>query len=47
MKSQLSREEILSELDQKVRAYLEISGTCAQSSFLALQEQFRLDPGRS
>jgi C_GCAxxG_C_C family probable redox protein len=45
MESQLSREEIMSKLDQKVRAYFEISGNCAQSSFLALQEQFGLDDG--
>ena len=35
----------MSKLDQKVRAYFETSGNCAQSSFLALQEQFGLDGG--
>ena len=40
-----SREDILRELEQKANEYLEISGNCAQSSFLALQEQFGLDGG--
>jgi C_GCAxxG_C_C family probable redox protein len=45
MPPQLSKEEILEELDRKVRGYLQVSGNCAQSSFLALQEQFGLDDG--
>jgi len=40
-----SKEEILKELDQKATEYLKISGNCAQSSFLALKEQFGLDDG--
>ena len=43
--SQPSTEEILSQLDAKARKYLEISGNCAQSSFLALSEQFGLGDG--
>jgi C_GCAxxG_C_C family probable redox protein len=45
MESRLSKEDIMGKLDQKVRAYFEVSGNCAQSSFLALQEQFGLSDG--
>jgi C_GCAxxG_C_C family probable redox protein len=45
MASQPSGEDIMSKLDEKVNKYLEISGNCAQSSFLALQEQFGLEDG--
>ena len=45
MSAQFSREEVLSKLDQKVKEYLTISGNCAQTAFLALQEQFGLDDG--
>ena len=38
-------EEIYRQFEQKVKEYLEISGNCAQTSFLALQEQFGLDDG--
>jgi C_GCAxxG_C_C family probable redox protein len=43
MTNKTSREVILGELERKASEYLEISGNCAQSSFLALQEQFGLD----
>jgi len=45
MGSTPSREEILGHLDQKVSEYLKISGNCAQSSFLALKEQFGFEDG--
>jgi len=45
MTDQDSREEIYRQLEQKVKEYLEISGNCAQTSFLTLQEQFGLDDG--
>lgn len=45
MTNKKSREDILGELDKKASEYLEISGNCAQSSFLALQEHFGLDGG--
>ena len=35
----------LQRLKQKVKEYLRISGNCAQTSFLALQEQSGLDDG--
>ncbi len=38
-------EGTLKQLEQKVKRYLKISGNCAQTSFLALQEQFGLDNG--
>ena len=36
---------LLDELDEKVAKYLLISRNCAQTSFLALQEQFELEDG--
>ena len=42
-----SKEEIFKELDQKAAEYLKISGNCAQSSFLALKEQFGLEENGS
>jgi len=45
MTDQAPGEEIYSQLEQKVKEYLKISGNCAQTSFLALQEQFGLDDG--
>lgn len=45
MTAQASGEELLRQLEQKVKEYLEISGNCAQTSFLALQKQFGLDDG--
>lgn len=45
MSTQLSR-GVLEDLDEKVAKYLAISGNCAQTSFLTLQEQFKLDDGR-
>jgi C_GCAxxG_C_C family probable redox protein len=45
MSDQVSREEILSQLDEKVNNYFLQSFNCAQSSFAALQEQFGLDGG--
>ena len=38
-------EGTLQQLEEKVKRYLKISGNCAQTSFLALQEQFGLDNG--
>lgn len=40
-----SEEQVLSKLEQKVNNYLERSGNCAQSSFLALKEAFELEDG--
>ena len=45
MSFQSPKEDILGELEQKASEYFEISGNCAQSSFLALQDQFGLDGG--
>jgi C_GCAxxG_C_C family probable redox protein len=36
-------EDVLNQLDQKVKEILEVSGNCAQTSFVALQQQFELD----
>lgn len=38
-----SRDEIMDSLDQKVMEVLPLCGNCAQTTFLALQEQFDLD----
>jgi len=43
--SRIEFEDTLLQLEQKVKRYLKISGNCAQTSFLALQEQFGLDNG--
>jgi C_GCAxxG_C_C family probable redox protein len=40
---QMPRALVFQMLDQKVNQYMRISYNCAQSSFLALQEQFGLD----
>jgi len=45
MAVQNSKEDIMAQLDEKARKYLGISGNCAQSSFLALSEQFGLGDG--
>jgi C_GCAxxG_C_C family probable redox protein len=42
MTDQLSKEDIMKQLDEKAREYLRISGNCAQSSFSALSDQFGL-----
>ena len=41
----ISRDKIMSQLDRKVNLYMDISNNCAQTSFLALKEQFDLDNG--
>ena len=41
--SGMSREEIMSMLDQRVEHYIRQSGNCAQSSFKALSEQFGIE----
>ena len=41
----MSEQEVLNSLDQKVKRYITISGNCAQTAFLALQEQFGLEAG--
>ena len=46
MESKPSKEDILNNLNQKVDEYFGASGNCAQSTFLALQEQFGLDGGQ-
>jgi len=45
MTSKILSEELLRQLDEKVAEYLAISGNCAQTSFLTLQEVFDLDGG--
>ena len=42
---EMPRELVMKLLDQKVNKYMEISYNCAQSSFLALKEQFGLEDG--
>jgi len=42
-----SRDEIFASLDKKAHEYLNSCGNCAQTTFLALQEQFDLDDGDS
>jgi C_GCAxxG_C_C family probable redox protein len=37
--------EILDKLDEKIEKYFGLSANCAQTSFVALQEQFDLDDG--
>lgn len=44
MGTQLS-EEVLAELDERVEKYPEMSSNCAQTSFIALKDQFGLDDG--
>ena len=46
METHPSKESVLRSLDQKVKNYFEISGNCAQASFLALQEHFGFDGGQ-
>jgi C_GCAxxG_C_C family probable redox protein len=41
----LPRELLFQLLDQKVDQYMQLSHHCAQSSFMALKEQFRLESG--
>jgi C_GCAxxG_C_C family probable redox protein len=43
--SLIESERTLEQLEEKVERYLQISGNCAQTSFIALQEQFGLDNG--
>jgi C_GCAxxG_C_C family probable redox protein len=43
--SPIELERTLQQLEEKVGRYLGISGNCAQTSFIALQEQFGLDNG--
>jgi C_GCAxxG_C_C family probable redox protein len=45
MASEYNLEERSQQLEQKVRDYLEISGNCAQTTFLSLQEVFELEDG--
>jgi len=45
METHPPRPEVLDELTDRVNRYYPISGNCAQTSFLALQEQFELDGG--
>jgi len=45
MTSNQFKEDTLQQLDEKARKYLGISSNCAQSSFLALSEQFGLGDG--
>ena len=45
MATSTSEEKVLSNLDKKVNEYLQVSGNCAQSSFLALKEEFDLEDG--
>jgi len=42
MSDEISKEEILNELEEKAGDYEERSGCCAQGCLLALQEQFNL-----
>ncbi|MCD4735553.1 MAG: C-GCAxxG-C-C family protein [Bacteroidales bacterium] len=42
---EMPRELVMNLLDQKVNKYMKISYNCAQSSFLALKEQFGLEDG--
>lgn len=42
MSSKSSKEDILNQLEQKAGDYEEMSGSCAQGTLLALQEQFQL-----
>ncbi len=42
---EMPRELVMKLLDQKVNKYMDISYNCAQSSFLALKEQFGLEDG--
>jgi C_GCAxxG_C_C family probable redox protein len=45
MLASISREEVMNSLNKKVKRYISISGNCAQTTFLALQEQFELEDG--
>ena len=45
MTTQPSGEEVLKKLDEKVQKYMPVFFHCAQTSFLALQEQFGLEDG--
>jgi len=43
--SAIEFEDTLQQLEENVKRYLKISGNCAQTSFIVLQEQFGLDNG--
>jgi C_GCAxxG_C_C family probable redox protein len=45
MKSDLERDKVLGGLNEKVKEYLMLSGNCAQTSFLTLQDQLGLEDG--
>jgi C_GCAxxG_C_C family probable redox protein len=45
MTDQAAKDEVLSELGNKVNKYLLVCGNCAQTSFIALQESFDLEDG--
>ena len=45
MSSSNAKDEIFTELREKVEKYLQTSGNCAQTSFLALQEVLELEDG--
>ena len=45
MASEILSEELLHQLSEKVAEYQALSGNCAQTSFLTLQEVFDLDGG--
>jgi len=45
MSSSNSKEESFAKLRKKVKEYLQISGNCAQTSFLSLQEVLELEDG--
>ncbi|MFC1580429.1 C-GCAxxG-C-C family protein [Thermodesulfobacteriota bacterium] len=45
MADSTSKGKTFGNLEQKVNAYLKVSGNCAQSSFLALKEAFGLEDG--
>ena len=47
MKESGNRNEVLAQLDRKTEVILEMSAHCAQSSFAALEDQFRLDGGQT
>lgn len=45
MTAERSKEDILRQINEKAKEYMSLSANCAQSSFLALSDQFELGGG--
>lgn len=45
MPAEVSNKALINQLNTKVTEYLAVSGNCAQTTFLTLQEGFNLEDG--